>query len=66
MRLRQNYIHHEILALKPKLIDALGALALKATYKASSDERIRDKLESAFLRQQDEIYREVKVALQLA
>jgi len=27
----------------------------------SSDERIRDKLESAFLRQQDKIYRKVKV-----
>jgi len=42
MRLCQNYIHHEILALKPKLIVALGASALKATYKVSSDERIRE------------------------
>ena len=61
MRLCQNYIHHEILALKPKLIVTVGASALKAIYKMSSDERIRGKLESAFLRQQDKIYREVKV-----
>jgi len=61
MRLCQNYIYHEILALKPKLIVTVGASALKAIYKVSSDERIRDKLESTFLRQQDEIYEEVKL-----
>jgi len=61
MRLCQNYIQHEILALKPKLIVTVGASALKAIYKMSSDKRIRGKLESAFLRQQDKIYREVEV-----
>ena len=61
MRLCRNYIYHEILALKPKLIVAVGASALNAIHRVSLDERIRDKLESAFLRQRDEIYREVKV-----
>ena len=46
MHLCQNYIYHEILALKPKLIVAVGASALNAIHRVSSDERIRDKLYS--------------------
>jgi len=57
----QHYISSEISSLKPKLIVTVGMSALRTAYIMSLDERLNDKLESAFLRQQDGIYREVKL-----
>jgi len=61
IRLCQDYISSEILALKPKLIVTVGTSALRTVYRLSLDERLKDKLESTFLRQQDGIYRGVKL-----
>jgi len=59
IRLCQNYISSEISSLKPKV--TVGPSALRTMFRLSLDERLNDKLESALLRQQVGIYREVKM-----